>query len=404
MLRKLEKFINIGIGITIINNLYYFSGIFGLSSSVIIIACLLISLLFFLLSFNKDQIVNFINSWNTIFYVAASIPLCFIDWFINGSTLVINDLIRVLLYFFYFSWSFSINSKRPELTKWFIQISLISIIILTIQGLFENANPLLFSVILSGNIEKRILTRIAGTLIDSNSYSGAICIYFLILSYELNLKNKGLQKTLLVVIFLLALYLTDLAGSRQGLIMLFSYVFYLLLKNISFLKTIVIGVTVIVTILSAVIFSEQLSNYARENPSSSIARLLKSEENERSLQSNEDRKHSLTDGLNLCVDNYFIYGPGALNFSSRWVSYTTAHEPHNGLLFILVQYGILSLIPFYLLFLSAKRALKNHLLVFFLIFLIHYLLQPNLMYYSITYLCLFYIDAKQIFNIKNKTA
>ncbi|MES2381219.1 MAG: hypothetical protein V4538_09265 [Bacteroidota bacterium] len=398
MLRKLEKFINIGIGITIINNLYYFSGIFGLSSSIIIIICLLLSLLFFLLNFNKDQIVNFINSWNTIFFVTTSIPLCFIDWFINGSVPIANDLIRVLLYFFYFSWTFSINNKKPELNKWFIHISLLSIIILTIQGLFENANPLLFSIILSDNIEKRVLTRIAGTLIDSNSYSGAICIYFLILSYELNLKNKGLQKVLLVIIFLLALYLTDLAGSRQGLIMLFSYVFYLLLKNITFFKTIIIGVTVIVTLFSAVIFSDQLTNYARENPSSSIARLLKSEENERSLQSNLDRKHSLTDGLNLCVDNYFIYGPGALNFSSRWISFTNAHEPHNGLLFILVQYGILSIIPFYLLFLLAKRAFKNHLLIFFLIFLIHYLLQPNLMYYAITFLFMFYIDTKHYFN------
>lgn len=398
MLRKSEKYINLGIGITIINNLYYFSGIFGLSSSIIIIICLLVSLLFFILRFNKDQIVNFINSWNTIFYVVASIPLCFIDWFINDSTPVINDLIRVLLYFFYFSWTFSINSKKTELNKWLIQISLISIIILTIQGLFENANPILFSIILSGNIEKRVLTRIAGTLIDSNSYSGAICIYFLILSYELNLKNKKLQKVLLIVIFLMALYFTDLAGSRQGLIMLFSYIFYLLLKKITFLKAIIIGITVIITIFFAFIFSAQLSNYAQENPSSSIARLLKSEENERSLQSNLDRKHSLLDGINLCVDNYFIYGPGALNFSSRWGSYTNAHEPHNGLLFILVQYGILSVIPFYLLFLSAKRALKNHLLIFFFIFLIHYLLQPNLMYYSITYLCLFYIDTKHFFN------
>jgi O-antigen ligase len=140
-----------------------------------------------------------------------------------------------------------------------------------------------------------------------------------------------------------------------------------------------------------------ISNYVAENPSSSFSRLFFSSENERSLQSNLDRTHSLEDGIKLIADNYFIYGPGTLNFASRWASFSDAHEPHNGLLFLLVQFGILGFIPIFILYLVGKRAYISQVFIFYLTFIIHFSLQPNEMYYGNMFLCLFYIDTKYYF-------
>lgn len=397
MIKKVENIINLVIGIIILNNLYYLTGLLGTSSLPVILLCLLVSIAFFIKSFNKNEFVCYLNNWNSLFYLLVSIPLGFIDFVLNGTIPVFNDFIRVCLYLFYFSWSFSINSDFQKIKKWFVRISATSIIVLLIQGVIENSNPVFFSVLLSTNVEKRVLSRIAGTLIDSNSYAAAICSYSFILFYEYFPKKTMIRNIVLFFTFGLCFYLTDLAGSRQGLLMLLVFFFLIFFVNLSIKKIKIVGLFVIGVIFTVIIMFNSISNYVAENPSSSIARLFFSSENERSLQSNLDRTHSLEDGIKLIADNYFIYGPGTLNFASRWASFSEAHEPHNGFLFLLTQFGILGFIPIFILYLAGKRAYISQVFIFYLTLIIHFSLQPNEMYYGNMFLCLFYIDTKYYF-------
>jgi hypothetical protein len=103
-----EKITNFIIGIVLINNLYLLTGVIGVSSNSVIILCFILSFLFFIKSFNINQLINQTNNWNTAFYLIASIPLLLVDWILNKSTPNFNDLIRVLMYSFYFSWTFNL--------------------------------------------------------------------------------------------------------------------------------------------------------------------------------------------------------------------------------------------------------------------------------------------------------
>jgi hypothetical protein len=394
---KLEKFINISVGVFLLTNLYLISGFLGIPSDIIIILCLLISAFFFIKNFNINQFINTTNNWNTLFYVLISVPLCLVDWIINDSTPKPNDMIRVLMYSFYFSWTFSLYKDQINIRKWFIWVSFISFIVLTIEGLFEKENPVVFSFLFSGSNQlKRSLARIGGSLVDENSYSGLLNLLLMVIYLEWY-KYKTIFKTIIIVLFIIiTVYLTDLAGSRQGLIMFFIFFIYLFFKKINTFKIILLTGTILLSITLILVSWNKIATYIEKNPNSSVARFVAGESASQSNQSNIDRKNSLLAGVNLCTNNYFLYGPGMINFASRWQKFTTHHEPHNGLLFIFTQYGILGIIPLIVLYQLAKRSLKVGLLIFFIAFFIHYSLQPNLMYYCTTFFVAFYIDYKYL--------
>jgi len=391
-----EKIINFIIGIILINNLYLLTGIIGVSSNSVIILCFILSFIFFIKNFNVNQLINQTNNWNTAFYLIASIPLLLVDWIINKSTPNFNDLIRVFIYSFYFSWTFNLYSNSKYLKTWFIAICLTSFAILTLQGIFEEKNPILFSILLSsGNLEKRALTRIAGTLIDANAYSGLLCIFLTIVYIEW-VKNylNNLKKTVLFFLIIFTVYLTELSGSRQTIIMLVFFFLYLFFKEINKRKIIMFFSFTILLILSVFIFWNKIEDYVVQNPSSSIARYLSGNNSSQSSRSDLERTKSLTSGFELIVDNNFIYGPGIINFASRYKNFTENPVPHNGFLYLFTQFGILFLIPLYFFYKIGVRSLKSENFILFILFFIHYSLEPNLMYYCTTYFVCFYIDAK----------
>jgi hypothetical protein len=240
------------------------------------------------------------------------------------------------MYSFYFSWTFNLYIHSKYLKTWFIAICLTSFAILTLQGIFEEKNPILFSILLSsGNLEKRALTRIAGTLIDANAYSGLLCI-FLIIVYIEWVKNylSYLKKIILFLLIIFTVYLTELSGSRQTIIMLVFFFLYLFFREINKRKIIVFISFLLFLILNTIIFWNKIEDYVVQNPSSSIARYLSGNNASQSSRSDIERTKSLISGFELIVDNNFIYGPGIINFASRYKNFTDNPVPHNGFLYI----------------------------------------------------------------------
>lgn len=394
---KIERWLNFVVGLILLNNVYYLTKNIGIPANLLIILCLVVCLLFFIKNFNENEFVNQANNWNTIFYVFISIPLCFIDWLINNSTPIFNDFLRVLLYSFYFNWTFHIYDF-DSIKKWFLKISLVSFFLLTLEGIIENINPVLFTFLIdNGDINKRALLRIAGTLIDCNAYSGLLCILMFII-YDSNFGGK-FKLTVNVVIFILSVYLTELSGSRQGLIMIIAFLIYVYFKKFSLQKVLNLMYLFLFITLISFIFWSKIESYVVENPSSTFSRFVDRNNVSQSATSDLERKNSINAGLEFCIDNYFVYGPGILNLATRYAGFTDSHLPHNGFLYILAQYGlILGLIPFVILFAVAKRAKQTKALFFFFLFLIPYSLIPNIMYYFTVYFAIFYIDCKYLYS------
>lgn len=400
---RIEKITNFIVGLILLNNLYLISGILGIPNNFIIVLCFVISLFYFILNFNKDIFVNLLNNWNTIFYLTFSILFCIIDWLINNSKPNFNDIIRVLIYSLYFTWTFIIYNDALALKKWLVKICFYSIIILTIEGLIESLLPEFFYLLLStGNIAKKQLSRIGGTLIDANCYSGIFCLYLVVLYYEWDRKGNIFKEIVFFLLVIITIYITELSGSRQTLLMLVVFLFYLFLKNFSVKKFIYLIVFLVVSFCSLLIFSNQIETYLDKNQSSSVARFVSGNNSSQSTKSNEERKNSILAGATLMVDNNFIFGPGIINFTSRWENYTQNEIPfpHNGFVFIFTQFGIYALIPIFIMYLVAKRSYNEKIFLFYVLLVIHYSLVPNLMYYCTTYFALFYIDSKYLHHTK----
>ncbi len=394
---KIEKIINISVGIMLLTNLYLFSGVFGIPSDFIIVLCLIVSGMFFLINFNITHFINQTNNWNTVFYVLISIPLCFIDLIINHSSPAFNDFIRVLIYCFYFSWTFSFYKDFSKLKNWFLIITSSTFIILAIQGLFESSNPVLFSLLFSGSNQKKVLlTRIGGSIVDPNSYAGLLTFLTIIIYFEWFKKDVLYIKIIYVIMCITTLYLIELSGSRQGLLMYICFLLYLFFKNINVKKVILLATSLIIIIVLITASWNEISTYVEKNPTASVSRFVSGDNSSQSNQSNLDRKNSLISGINLVVDNYFLYGPGLLNFSSRWENFSETHVPHNGIIFIFDQFGILGLVPLFILFKIAKRSLNSNIFVFFVVIFIFYSLLPNSLFYCTAYFVTFYIDTKYL--------
>jgi hypothetical protein len=284
-------------------------------------------------------------------------------------------------------------NEKQLILNWVKSLAIWSIFLLILQGLFEYYQPYLWTFMLSENVEKRTVGRIAGSLIDSNSYACSLIIYFLIYFKESVSALNPRKIVFLAVLFLIITYFNDISGSRQGLLIILLFLVYLFFENISFKKLKYVFVCIGLILVLCLIFNEQIISYANQNPHSSVGRFLSTSDNKAS-QSNLDRQHSIYAGLLFLNENYFVLGPGMLNFASRWENFTSTHEPHIGFLFLLVQYGILSLVIFYIYYLSFIRSSVAHTTLLFWAIFIHIALQPNTVYYGISFLVFFYIDLK----------
>lgn len=350
---------------------------------------------FTLINWNFERVSYLLINWYVVLCVFFSILLFLFDYFLFESEARFNDMVRILLYSFYFTWTFLLFLDVTQLNKWFKNLAFWSIVILIFQGLFEYYQPYLWTFMLSSNVEKRTVGRIAGSLIDSNSYSCSMILFFIIFFKEEAKKLSRLRKGYLFILFLVVVLFNELSGSRQGFLLIVLFLVYLFFENLSKQNLKRMFIAIGVMIFLTVVFNQQIFDYSEANPHSALGRFLNSSDG-KANQSNIDRQNSIYQGILFLSDNYFIIGPGMLNFASRWSQYTNAHEPHIGFLFLLVQYGVFTLAIFYVFYLSFLRAKAIGFTLIFSSLFIHLMLQPNSVYYAITFFVIFYIDIRYL--------
>ncbi len=389
--------LNIVIGVVLITNLYLLGGITKIPNAFSILFCLGVSIYGFLKSFQINLFFSLLNNWIVSIYLSLSVIFGFIDFFIHETSPDFNDMIRVSLYAIYFSWTCFIFNDKFSFNYWLNKVGIWSVWVLIIEGFIELFFPFVWALFLSSNVEKRNFGRIGGTLIDSNMFACTLLLLVIILYYEVFNKNNKKHNRAAIIIALPTLYLIEISGSRQAILALVVFFIALALPKMNFRKLFNFLILLLGFVVIFVLALDPIKNYAADNPSSAISRVLGGEQSIQSAQSNLDRKNSLLQGLSMISDNYFLYGPGLFNFASRWQKDSVYYVPHNGLIYLMAQFGVFSLLVFYLFYCSFLKSWSIKRVAIFMVVVIHLFFQPNAMYYAITFLGLFYIDVKKIY-------
>jgi hypothetical protein len=394
-MKQIEKVINFGVGLILLNNLYLLSGFFHLSHLIVLAIVILFSIFYTIINWEGGRAIFLIHNWYAFFCLFFSILLYTLDYFLYESEARLNDVFRIIFYSFYFTWTFLLFKDLSLLLLWIKKLALASISILIIQGLFEYYQPYLWTLLLSSNVDKRTVGRIAGSLIDSNSYACSLLLFYFIVLKEGFKTNKGINNLIIISLFILILIFNDLSGSRQGVLLIVFFITDLVINNLGRknLNRIVIGGVILFFIVA--LFNQQIIEYSELNPHSSIGRIIGSSDNKIN-QSNIDRQNSIYEGFLFWSSNYFVIGPGMIGFDSRWAGFTRAHEPHFGFLYLFAQLGALAFPIIYLYYKSYLRAKVVKVLLVFFSLILHLSLQPNTVYYGITFYIFFYVDIKYL--------
>ncbi len=392
---KAQLLLCIIIGTFIVSFLYVFKlfGIYYWS----LIAIFLMSL-FFLARNVKVSVLAFFLHVKIIFYlVTVSMLLAIVDFIVHGHDPHFNDLIRVSLYFIYFSWAGLFLSRNERYKDCFEKLALAALATLIILGLWEFIAPASFNSNLlemysEGKNESAFL--VSGPIRDSNSYSGMIVILFFLWS---KVTNKTLFNSILqICLFVLVGTLVNFSASRLGTIMFILSsisIAYDELKNGTGAKRLFIISSMLVFFAAVCVNLSKIVSLLENSNAVTVYTRVYGAASERTLQSNQERLDSIANALNFSQSYFHTWGPGMINFSSAW---SHGVLPHNIFLFIYAQYGIFSLIVLCLLYLSWKRAVLAKEKRLFCLLVLFSSLLVNALYYPIFYLVLLYIDLKYI--------
>lgn len=389
---KLERKLNLIIGVILFDNLYYLSALLHLPNSAVLGPGLLITAWFLQRRIKFPQVMNLLSSWFAIGFVLLSVVMAIPEKLLYPYAFNPNDLIRAVWYAMFFAWTYFLYNDWVELKQALVKMAVWALSILIIQGFVENAFPLLFRMVLMPDLF-RVNMRIGGTLVDSNAYAMAVVTMFTVLSIFGSTQKKW-KKWGIWLLAVLSLYMVDLSGSRMGLLLIF-----LLLVHwwIPYFRKWHLAALAVVLMLSGItfkVFEGPIGIYAAQNPNSTVSRVLFNKENTRSSGSDQERTVSLNAGLAFAKSNFYIWGPGAMFFMEAYVTFTGGGVPvpHNGILFLICQYGLLAVVFFYLFFLSGKRAWHGAVFLFFAYLMVGFNLLPNSCYYCSQFLLLFLID------------
>ncbi len=393
---KIESRLNYLVGLTLMTNLYYISGLFFLPSILPILGVLMVSAYYFFKRVEPKQLLFQMNTWVILGFVLFSCFLYIPEFVMRQSAFNPNDMLRVLIYLFFIGWTVSIRSTWELMSRFLGMSALLALVVLTILGFIEKFFPVFFQFVLPPNLVRGSLTRIGTTLIDPNIYSTAMVVYFSAVLKYYSFQSSKSKFAFALLAIIPVFMLIETSGSRQGLLLFCIWLLSLAL-NLNWKATIVsLSIGAILLFAAFKIFETPLQNYAVENPNTSVSRILFPSDNKMSSNSNLERKESLESGLEFIETNFFIFGPGAFGYASAYAN-TLKREvafPHNGPLFLWTQYGILTLYFFYLVWLIARRAYKAGLFVFFLFYLTQFLLMPNSSYYYLPVYLVLSIDAQ----------
>ncbi len=205
---------------------------------------------------------------------------------------------------------------------------------------------------------------------------------------------KKKQNVLAVFVLTAMLYLVELSGSRQGILLLLvlcAYFMPVFFKKIGLKRMLIVGSILLVLSL---LFLPFIYEYLLNNPDSSMARILFDGENPKSINSDLERSNAITAGLNYIKNHFYLYGTGMFLFENEWAVHAKGpiSYPHNSFVFLYCQYGIGALLIFYFLLIAVKRAITQQLWPLMLMLGIQLFLLSNTVYYSVHFFTLFVID------------
>ena len=402
---KLESRLNYLVGVTLMTNLYYISGLFSLPSILPIIGVLIISAYYFFKRINYSKLLFHTNFWMIIGFVVFSFFLYIPELIFRGSAFNPNDILRVLIYLFFVGWTLSIRMTWEAMARFFGLSALWALLVLLVLGFVEKEFPLLFALLLPSNLVRGNLTRIGATLIDPNTYSTALVVYFSAFFTFCDFVFKRGKIIITALLILPVFILIETSGSRQGLLLFLIWLFSLGLNKNWKATAITLFASIVVVFLLVLIFNEPLKNYAVQNPNTSVARILFPAQNKMSSLSDLERNASIEAGFNFIKSNFVVFGPGAFGYYEAYTNSAQSHGatfPHNGPLYLWTQYGVLSLYFLYLVYLLSKRAIKSGAVLFFLFFLIQFLILPNSSYYFLPVYLIFCIDTRYYYQVFQK--
>jgi hypothetical protein len=391
----IERKLHFSIGAILLLNLYLLTGIFKMPYLPVLIFCLVVATFFLINRFDRSVFFSLVNNWNTLFYILFSLFFMLIQLASaeNQLEFKFNDSIRIVIYTIYFSWTAFLYQGKANFTSFIFQLSLVCFLILLVEGIIEMLDPFLFALMLSENVSKTML-RLGGTFADANAYSNAVVIFgFMVFKFMPNMPNNR-KVGLFFFVFVTMLYLVELSGSRQGILLLIVLCVYFLpnfIRKIGLRKMLIVLFALLLLLLT---LSPFIYQYLLQNPDSSLARVLFDSENPKSINSDLERSSAMIAGLTYIKNHFYLYGTGMFLFENEWSNYVQVKipYPHNSFVYLFCQYGIGALLFFYFLWISTKRAFSQHLWPLMLMLFIQLFLLPNPVYYPIHYFTLFVID------------
>jgi hypothetical protein len=394
-----EKCISIIIGLILINNYYYLGFFVGVNYQIVLSASALLGTLFFVKSiffFKKSLSVLFFNSVITPIVLLITFFSCLFFFIVphEQNDIDANDLIRLLILFFYFSW-IRLKYYSNELIRWYlIRLSLFSLLINVVLIFFETNFPGVFGLMFK--LEKIFddetwTKRVAGTIGDSNAFGCSLVIYYFFL-FNFFLKEKANFLVNLLVLFSL-FYLVNLTGSRQSLL-IYIFVFFYAYNTINVNKKYKLYSLLFVSLVAFVYIIYSIAKSEAEIDSA-ITRIFK--ENEKAEASSVDRWQSILNGFYFSFKNYFgIYGPGSILHNKIWHKQYREYvevTPHNLFVFLFSQFGIWSLFIIRYIVALFFKAFQKKLHAYAIIFFLLIFFLPNIIYYGITLLMIFYLES-----------
>jgi len=381
-----EKILNLIIGVIVLTNLYYLSPLIGLERLNVILILLLVSLIFYLVRFNKKSF-RLSNHKLVLSITTLSFFFLIINYAFNNYTFYPNDIIRILIYLFYFNWTFFLYQNnsikyRTYITK-LIELIFIFVILMSLAEYFI---PTIFrSIIFDDYIDYDNSIRLALTYRDSNSFATSICVFLFI---YLKIKGITVKSTFL---FLIVLLLVNLSGSRLGILLLIVLVFDVLKHHFNLKNMIVFS-----TVLLVLSFSINLivKDKTTETKTETVfERLFDKEKVQKSSSSLDQRFDSYQAGLDAISLSNIILPPGNFLFKSKWKQkIDKRHYPHSSFLYMIVEYGIFVIWPLIILFKLKKKSKKSKLNLLYYMLIISLFVLPNIIYYSIVFFIINHIE------------
>ncbi len=394
-----EKFFSIIIGLILINNYYYLSFFIGVNYQIVLTLAAIIGVFFFVKSmifFKKSYSIIFFNSLFTKIVLLITFFSCLFYFIVphEQNDIDANDLIRLLILLFYFSW-IRLKFNTSDLIKWYLlRLSIFSLLINVVLIFFETNYPGIFGLMfkLEKIFDEETWTkRVAGTIGDSNAFGCSLVIYyFFFFMFYLNDKANFLIN---LVVLSILFYLINLTGSRQSLliyVVVFFYVFSTInvKRKYKFYSLLFIFSAALVYVIYSIAKSETEID-------SAVTRIFK--ENEKAESSSVDRWQSILNGFYFSFKNYFgAYGPGSILHNKLWHKQFREYvevTPHNLFVFLFSQFGIWSLLIIRYLLKILAIAIQKQLHVYAVIFFLLIFFLPNIIYYGITVLMIFFLES-----------